>query len=116
MEIIMKRALLLSAALALLAFPLTTSSLAKDAAKAGEMCGGIAGVACDKGLFCEYLAGKCGVPDLAGKCEKTPDICKKDFKPVCGCDHKLKFDNDCERKAAGAQKDHDGPCDSEKAN
>jgi hypothetical protein len=125
MEIIMKRALLLSAALALLAFPITTISLAKDAAKEGGMCDGIIGIPCEKGLFCEHPAGECGGADRSGKCEKKPEICPKnadpkDFAPVCACGGKeypdgRQYPNDCERKAAGAQKDHDGPCDGEKA-
>jgi hypothetical protein len=121
MEIIMKRALLLSAALALLAFPITTTlSFAKDAAKEGEMCDGIAAIQCDKGMFCEHPAGECGIgADRSGKCEKKPGACteegpdKKQFAPVCACGGK-NFPSDCERKAAGAQKDHDGPCKPDK--
>jgi len=104
----MKRVLILSAAFALFASPLLTS-LPASAAKEGELCGGIAGIMCDKGLFCEYPAGQCSTADLAGVCETQPEVCTEHFLPVCSCDGK-QYGNDCKRKAAGAQKDYDGPC------
>lgn len=106
----MQRFLIATATAFLMTATLTATSFA---AKEGEMCGGIAGIACDKGLFCEKPAGQCNTADLAGKCEVKPEICTKEFKPVCACDGK-QFGNDCERKAAGAQKDHDGECGSTK--
>jgi Kazal-type serine protease inhibitor domain len=105
----MKRVLLLGAVFALFALPFLTTSPV-SAAKDGEMCGGIVRTTCDKGLFCEYPASRCRTADLAGKCEKQPEVCTKEFVPVCSCGGK-QYGNDCERKAAGAQKDHDGPCE-----
>jgi hypothetical protein len=78
----------------------------------GQMCGGIAGIRCDKGLWCDLEAGKCGGADIAGKCVKKigrRDGCTREFVPVCGC-NKRTYGNDCERQRARVQKDHDGPC------
>jgi hypothetical protein len=75
----------------------------------GKMCGGIAGIPCDSGLWCEPRAGKCGVADIDGKCVKVPTVCNKIFRPVCGCDNKT-YGNDCDRLAAKVQKNHNGRC------
>ena len=76
---------------------------------AGKTCGGIAGVACDYGLFCDFKAGSCRISDAQGKCVKVPTVCNKIFRPVCGCDKKT-YANNCERLVAKAQEDHIGKC------
>ena len=75
----------------------------------GKTCGGIAGVACDYGLFCDFKAGSCRISDAQGKCVKVPTVCNKIFRPVCGCDKKT-YANSCERLSAKAQLDHIGKC------
>lgn len=75
----------------------------------GETCGGIAGVACDAGLWCDLQAGKCGVADASGKCIRLPEVCNMAIIPVCGCDGKT-YNNDCERQRAKAQKSRNGAC------
>jgi hypothetical protein len=85
------------------------------AAKVGEMCGGIGGIRCDRGLWCDPAPGRCGMTDVEGVCIKVPQTCPKakvgtkDFLPVCGC-KKRQFGNDCERRMHKWPKDHDGPC------
>src|SRR6202023_110037 len=68
---------------------LAASASAVDTARAvklGQTCGGIAGLRCDAGLFCEMAAGLCRTADAAGACVKAPEICAQIYQPVCGCD------------------------------
>jgi Kazal-type serine protease inhibitor domain len=81
---------------------------------AGASCGGFVGYACDAGLFCDFLAGTCGIADAPGVCVDPPDpsICQIFDPPgpqVCGCDGTTYY-NDCARQAAEVSKLHDGAC------
>jgi hypothetical protein len=74
-----------------------------------RVCGGIAGIGCPDGEVCELPAGECHGADLQGVCVPKPGGCVQVYDPVCGCDGTT-YGNDCERRAKGAQKAHDGPC------
>ena len=93
------------AALALMMLPIS----AANAVGPGKQCGGIGGIQCDTGLFCQKKPGTCQVIDASGICTRVPKICPKHILPVCGCDNKT-YNNDCERQQAMVSLAHKGKC------
>ena len=82
---------------------------AASAVGVGKTCGGVAGVRCDAGLFCDSAAGACGAADVSGMCVRVGKVCTAIYQPVCGCDGKS-YGNDCMRRAARVAKRHEGAC------
>ncbi|MDX2309232.1 MAG: hypothetical protein NW216_13400 [Hyphomicrobium sp.] len=83
-----------------------TAAIAAD----GAACGSRGLAECGQAEFCDYEpAAMCGAADHPGTCRTKPDVCTREYRPVCGCGDKT-FANDCERRAAGVGKLHDGAC------
>lgn len=76
----------------------------------GETCGGIAAIQCPAEFYCEHPAGQClEVMDGAGTCQPIPQVCTRDYRPVCGCDG-VTYSNACVAAAAGASVAIEGEC------
>lgn len=83
----------------------------KDGGCLAQACGGLAGLACADGQFCNYAPEAiCGAADQMGTCTPTPQFCTEQFQPVCGCDDQT-YGNACAANAAGVSVISEGACE-----
>lgn len=76
-----------------------------------RQCGGIAGLPCGEGEFCD-LGSACHMPDAMGTCAERRPMCTREFRPVCGCNGRT-YPNRCTAHADGVSVLSDGECQPE---
>lgn len=82
---------------------------ASTAAIAAE-CGPASSAQCGAKEWCSFSReNACGVLGEPGECKPRPEICTREFLPVCGCDG-LTYSNACEAHSRGASIASPGAC------
>jgi hypothetical protein len=78
-----------------------------------KACGGLQGLRCDDGEFCNYSEdAQCGAADATGVCGAIPSVCTLELNPVCGCNSRT-YSNRCSAAAEGVSVASDGECAEE---
>jgi len=72
-------------------------------------CGGLLGLTCGGGMFCDFEPASCGDGDQQGICRPLPQACTKDCPGVCGCDGAF-YCNECTAHQAGVDEASDTSC------
>jgi hypothetical protein len=80
--------------------PDSCSGPSSSSSGGATFCGGLAGIACPDGFYCDFAGGACGGDDTGGTCAPVPTGCDKHLEPTCGCDGKI-YSNPCLANLAG---------------
>jgi hypothetical protein len=65
---------------------------------------------CDTGEYCDFpVGGVCGETGRAGVCRPRPELCTREYMPVCGCDGRT-WPTRCVAASQGVDAASDGPC------
>ncbi|MEM6957735.1 MAG: Kazal-type serine protease inhibitor family protein [Myxococcota bacterium] len=90
--------------------PVVESSGVEASEAPSGVCGTRGTSACDPGTYCEFdEAAACGEGDRPGRCTPIPEMCTREYRPVCGCDGQT-YPNRCAAGANEVSVRGDGPC------
>jgi hypothetical protein len=86
----------------------TVADASTDVDGGGGACGGIAGLRCRDGWYCDD--NECGIADRLGTCKPILNVaCPADCPGVCGCDGKT-YCNECTAHVSGVSVRLTQPC------
>lgn len=83
----------------------------EDELRRGRTCAGPRDRECADDQYCGALrAGRCPGPSQIGRCAPRPEVCTREYNPVCGCDDRT-YGNACEAAASGVAVARRGECE-----
>jgi len=92
------------------AAPATSNEASDSVPVTGAVCGSRGSAPCPDGTFCDFPMGsQCGASDGGGRCAAIPEVCTREYAPVCGCDGQT-HSTACVAHSTGVSVAHDGPC------